>query len=321
MVVQRPYTILKNKNKYTDIAGKPITNAAHLEYAKSLVIPPAYRDVKIFIYPKGKIPSIVFEGTDEAGRLQQIYSKEHREAADREKFQKLIRFGELLPEIFSNMEKDVREKDHTLDRAIALILKIVSKCYFRIGHEKYEKMYESHGISTLQRKHFYVRGDSAVEIKFVGKKGVLNECLIEDPLLVRQIIEYMKGKKPEDYVFVHGGERVRAIEINDYLKKYDPDFTSKMFRTFDTNTLLIQFLGNRDRPTKLSLKERKHLITESMQEISQCVNNTPAICKKSYANADLIELYLEDPAAYEKMFMRNTKSPREQFISFLRTLA
>lgn len=320
MVVKRPYTILKNGNKYTDIAGKAITNKEHLEYARSLVIPPAYRDVRIFIYPRGKIPSIVFEGIDSAGRLQQIYSKEHREQADRSKFQKLIKFGEMMPDIFSQMEKHVRERGRTLNRAVALILKIVSKCYFRIGHQKYEKMYESHGISTLQRKHFYVRS-GAVEVKFIGKKGVLNECLIEDPILVGQIKEYLKGKGPEDHVFVHGeGQRVKAIEINDYLKKYDPEFTSKMFRTFDTNTLLIQFLGNRDKPSKLTLADRKKLLVEAMKEISQCVNNTPAICRKSYANAELIELYLEDPKEYERLFMRDDKSPREQFIRFLKSL-
>lgn len=308
--------ILKDENnKLTDLNGKPIADKAIAEYVKNLVIPPAYKNVRIY-YENN--PKILYDGIDAKGRLQQIYSKKWRTAADKQKFKKLIKFGKELPKIFGNINKHILDKNNTQNKCIAIILKIVSVCYFRIGNHKYEKLYESHGISTIKKHHIYER-PNAVEIKFIGKKGVLNECMIEDKELVSVIKEYIKSKKQNDYIFTYTlegkQERIRATEINDYLKKYDPEFTSKMFRTFDTNTLLIDFLKNRDRANLLTKNERKKNIVAAMKEISQCVNNTPAICKKSYANADLIEMYIENPVRFDK-FM-SSKNSRELFIDFL----
>ncbi len=308
--------IYKDGNTLTNHQGKRITDSVILEYVKSLVIPPAYQKVRIFYEPN---PKILYEGTDSKGRLQQIYSKKWRTAADRLKFKKLIKFGKEIPKIFANIEKHINEKSNTQNKCIAIILKIISVCYFRVGNHKYEKLYESHGISTIKKHHIYER-PRAIEIKFIGKKGVLNECLIEDAALVGIIKDYIKNKKPNDYVFVytHEGrnERIRATEINDYLKKYDPEFTSKMFRTFDTNTLLVDYLKNRGKANSLTKTERKKNLVAAMKEISQCVNNTPAICKKSYANADLMEMYIENPIQFDKR-MANGATSREIFINFL----
>ena len=301
----------------TDIRGHPVEDKATEEYVKSLVIPPAYKNVRIFFEPN---PKIVFEGTDSKGRLQQIYSKKWRTAADKKKFQKLIEFGKQLPEIFKHIDKNMRSKKLTKDKCISIILKIISVCYFRVGNKKYETLYSSYGISTIKKQHIYELPNS-IEIRFIGKKSVLNECLITEPDLVAIIKDLIKNKKPTDYVFMwlNGKEleQVRATEINDYLKKYDDAFTSKMFRTFDTNTLLIDFLRNRGSAFGLKPNVRKKNIVAAMKEISQCVNNTPAICKKSYANSDLIEMYIENPIKWDKAMPIGKTTSRELFIRFL----
>lgn len=53
-----------------------------------------------------------------------------------------------------------------------------------------------------------------------------------------------------------------------------------------------------------------------MKEISKCVNNTPAICRKSYANAELINMYVNSPRKFYKLF-NSSLSSRELFILFL----
>ena len=154
--------ILKDENnKLTDLNGKPIADKAIAEYVKNLVIPPAYKNVRIY-YENN--PKILYDGIDAKGRLQQIYSKKWRTAADKQKFKKLIKFGKDLPIIFGNIYKHIFDKNNTQNKCIAIILKIVSVCYFRIGNHKYEKLYESHGISTIKKHHIYER-PNAVEIK------------------------------------------------------------------------------------------------------------------------------------------------------------
>ena len=299
-----------------DSKGKQISDPKLKEYVKQLVIPPAYKDVIIFYEPN---PKILFEGRDAKGRRQQIYSKKWRTKADQEKFKKLILFGKMMPKIFADIDKNMKDKKSTIKKCVSFILKIISKCYFRVGNQKYEKLYSSHGISTIQRQHIYVR-PNAVEIKFIGKKGVLNECSIEGEL-AEQIKEYISKKKPKDYIFtfIESGteHRILATEVNTYLKEYDSEFTSKMFRTFDANTMLIDFLKNREKAQTLSPNMRKKNIVEAMKEISKCVNNTPAICKKSYINGDLITLYLEQPRKFDMLIHKNPKTSREVFVEFL----
>lgn len=298
----------------TDVSGTPIKDRSIDEYVKGLVIPPAYKNVRIFHEAN---PKIVFEGTDSKGRLQQIYSKKWRSAADKKKFQKLIEFGKKLPAIFRHIEQNIKGKKLTRDKCISIILKIISVCYFRVGNQKYESLYSSYGISTIKKHHIYLHPDS-LDIRFIGKKGVLNECFISSPDLVATIKELIKSKKPNDYVFTYANaELVRATEINDYLKKYDEEFTSKMFRTFDTNTLLIDFLRNRGAAFSSSPAIRKKNIVAAMKEISKCVNNTPAICKKSYSNADLMDMYLSNPIKWDRAMPIGQVSSRELFIKFL----
>lgn len=307
----------KDDGSLTDIHGKSVRDTATLAYVKSLVIPPAYKNVRIFMEDD---PKIVFEGTDSKGRLQQIYSKKWRAAADRNKFKKLIKFGKLLPNIFANIEKHILEKRHTKNKCIAIILKIISQCYFRVGNQKYEKLYQSHGISTIKKHHIYDHPKS-IEIRFIGKKGVLNECMILDTELVNILKEYILKKKPNQDIFtyVENGkmERIKHTDINDYLKKYDEAFTSKMFRTFDANTLLIDYLRNRGKAVVLSMSQRKKNIVDAMKEISKCVNNTPAICKKSYINMELIETYIDDPVRFDRIIPLGKVTARELFIKFL----
>jgi DNA topoisomerase-1 len=309
---------IKDKN------GKPVTDKKILDYIKVLVIPPAYRDVKIFIESS---PKILFEGFDDKGRKQQIYSCNWIKKAKRKKFQSLLKFGKMLPNIYLSINKHIRSPGIGKEKIISMILRIISVCYFRIGNLKYQKLYGSFGISTIQKKHVLIGKGSNIEIKFIGKKGVLNECVVTDEILIKEIKNLYNSKaSPTDFMFVYeeASEKklITALDVNDWLKGHDPSFTTKMFRTFDTNVLLIEYLkrhhsGTLPGPAELKISHRKKNIVNAMKEISNCVNNTPAICKKSYANNDLIELYIHHPKKFEKEVLSDASS-RVIFINFLK---
>ena len=93
----------KDKNikyKIIDKNENIITDMKILNYIKSLVIPPAYDDVTIF-YEKS--PKILFQGFDNKGRLQQIYSANHKKESSKKKFCHLMEFGKIL----SKIENDI----------------------------------------------------------------------------------------------------------------------------------------------------------------------------------------------------------------------
>ena len=79
--------------RYVDSHGAPVVDD-RLRRIEQLVIPPAWRDVWISPSPSAKLQAT---GVDAAGRRQYLYHPEYRAAREQEKFDRLVRFGELLP--------------------------------------------------------------------------------------------------------------------------------------------------------------------------------------------------------------------------------
>jgi DNA topoisomerase-1 len=310
----------KPKFKILDKNDEHVADKTVLEYIKKLTIPPAYKNVTIF-YEKS--PKILFEGYDDKNRKQQIYSPEHKKKAAHKKFCHLLDFGAVLPKIESDLKKYIKTTKPTKQKIIALIIKIVMICGFRIGNLKYKKLYNSFGISIILKKHIKMENQNML-ISFIGKKGVLNECVVKDKELIGEINKLLVGKKPDDYVFKYNFDRewntVKATEINNWLKSYHKHISSKFFRTFDTNILFIEYMRlHAVDPEKLSLVGRKKLTNEALKVISCQINNTPGICKREYLYIEMLTIFLEKPKKFRSYFYNCTCS-RRCFLKFLRDM-
>jgi DNA topoisomerase-1 len=317
------YEYYANKDK----KDKKVIDKKVLEYINNLTIPPAYNDVEIFIE---KSPKILFQGLDSKGRLQQIYSPKWREKADREKFKALIDFGYKLPQMTLKMQEHIKSPQRSKEKIISIILRIVSLCGFRIGSIKYQKLYGSVGLITLDSSHikFIVSkktNELECHINFIGKKGVKNDCVVKDKKIINEIELLSKGKGKKEYIFTYfdtqtkEDKHITANDINDWLKTYNPNFTSKFFRTFDVNSMLIGILDS-TKPQSLTLNQRKKKIIDIIKDISCQINNTPTVCKKSYLNPDLIHLYIEHPKKYNDLLIKGDSNSHLKFIHFLESL-
>jgi DNA topoisomerase-1 len=307
----------KLKFKYLDNKQNPITDKKIMDYITSLVIPPMYNNVEIFYENK---PKILFQGLDVKGRLQQIYGPEHKKKAMKKKFCNLIKFGNVLPAIKKDFEYHLKSTKPDKNKIISIILKIVMSCGFRLGNLKYVKLYNSFGIANIQKQHISMKG-ADMYIKFIGKKSVINTCIIKKQCLVNEINKLLKNKTQKEYVFTYidiDGKNniIKAIEINNYLKAYDPVITSKMFRTWDTNVLFIEQMRLHEDPTKTTIQQRKKIIIKSMKIISSQINNTPTIAKKDYLHVDLWNMYVDKPNKYKKLF-NNKQQAITCFINYL----
>ena len=129
--------------KVVDKNNSIVKNKKVLEYIESLVIPPAYKDVKIFCETS---PKILYQGYDTNNRLQQIYSSSHKKKSNKKKFCSLLTFGKMLPRIHTDMKIFSVESEITLNKIVSIILRIVTHCGFRIGNLKYQSLYGSFGI-------------------------------------------------------------------------------------------------------------------------------------------------------------------------------
>ena len=322
MIIRR----VGEKGKYTfvDSGNKQIHDIEILEYITKLVIPPNYNNVKIFYQVAGQ-PKILYQGYDSKERLQRIYSDEWKKKATRRKFCELLNLAEQIHNITASVRKEMVSEKLTKKKCIAMIIRIVMVCYFRIGNKRYQELYGSFGAMNIKKKHVVFKkdgdGKEYMYLSFSGKKGVLNTCSIYDVALIREVKKILRFRDDDEMVFKwsdHGvGIPVRAIDINYWLKTFDPNITSKDFRTYDSNILLIIFLTSQIDPVKLSVTARKKIIVVAMKEISEKIHNTPAILKKNYAAGGIISLYVDQPHRFKRYFF-NDGTPRSSLIHYLR---
>ena len=97
----------RRRFRYADSRGNPILDEDRLRRIEQLVIPPAWRDVWISPNPGAKLQAT---GVDAAGRRQYLYHPEYRAAREQEKFDRLVRFGELLPTLRTHLARRSRSR-------------------------------------------------------------------------------------------------------------------------------------------------------------------------------------------------------------------
>src|SRR5438477_3527059 len=90
--------------KYRDATGRQITNEAELERISSLVIPPAWKHVRISPSARSRLQAI---GIDTSGRVQYIYHPQYAARQQRKKYEKIERFGEYLPALRRQTNEDI----------------------------------------------------------------------------------------------------------------------------------------------------------------------------------------------------------------------
>lgn len=295
--------ILKKKNKYYTKNNQLITNKNTLDYIHSLGIPPAYKNVNINLNKNAKI---IVKAKDELGRSQYMYNKNWIKKQDINKQCKMYDFGLILPTLNKEIDKHLNSKEMTKLKVISIILSIMMSCNFRIGNEVFKDKYNSYGISTIEKKHIKYNDDNEVNINFVGKRGVENSCTIRDKKIIKMINFLYNQSSKNENIFKYrndNGEKIiiNSDDVNTFLKKFG-DFSSKDFRTWMANKNFILYLNEYDQsmPNETENK-RKKIIKNTIHDTANSLHHTPAICKKSYINKNLINLYLENGKKMENI--------------------
>jgi len=274
----------KDNFEYYTKYNKKITDLKILKKIKKIYIAPAYIDVKIYLDS-----DILATGIDKAGRKQYVYSKEMKEKRELKKYKRLKILSENINNLKNKINKDLREDEFTKEKLIALLLKIMDLCNFRSGNKKYEKLYGSYGLITLHKKHIFIKKDY-VEIDFIGKKGVLNNCLIKNKniqILIKKVYNISSNDDPYLFSIVDNENnkivKVLINDVNEYLKIFK--ITCKDLRMWNANIIFLKNL-------KLELNntdDRKKLIRSSINKTAILLHHTPAICKSSYIFKKIIE--------------------------------
>ena len=277
--------------RYYDSKGNEITDLTKIERIESLRIPPAWREVWISPRPSAKLQAV---GLDAAGRRQYLYHPAYRAQQEQAKYDRLVRFGEKLPQIRAAMAEHMDRDELDRERVCAIALRLINIGWFRPGSERYAKESKTYGITTLRKSHVKVRG-SRIALSFRGKHKVWVRTALVDSELADALKELLKLRGGGRlFRYRQDGELMNLTDrrLNEYINAYmGEEFSAKDFRTWG-GTLLAS-IALAERGVADTETQAKKTVTAVCRAVADRLGNTPAVCRASYISPAVIEQYMD----------------------------
>ena len=199
---------------YLDLeTGAGVDDADHLERIAAMVLPPAWRDVWITYLPDGHIQAV---GTDKAGRRQYRYHEEWTRQRAAEKFLRVARLGEVMPDVRTELGRRLQGDGLERDRVMAGAVWLLDLGVFRVGGDEYAAGDDaSFGLATLRREHAVAARSGTVEFKFVAKAGVPRTMNIHDAATHRLVTSLKRRRGGGDDLLAYRTRRGRSTTWHD----------------------------------------------------------------------------------------------------------
>ncbi len=283
---------------YRDWTGRPVRDAALKRRFAALAIPPAWTEVWICRYANGHVQAT---GRDQAGRKQYIYHPRWRDARDREKFDRTIELGRVLPRIRKRVDADLEQDGLPRAKVLAAVVRLLETTLARIGNPEYARRNDSYGLTTLRKKHVDLDGGEAIALDFEGKSGKSWRVEVNDPRVVEVIEDCLEtpGYELFKYLDDEGVRRdVTSDDVNAYLREVaGVEVTAKDFRTWAATVLAAAALSEAE--VAATAKDNDKQLVAVVKQVAEQLGNTPAICRQAYIHPEILdvasELQLETP--------------------------
>ena len=275
---------------YIGLDGRPVRDPATLARIKALAIPPAYTDV--WISPDSDT-HLQATGRDARGRKQYRYHPRWREEREQTKFDRLLAFGQALPQIRARADADLRRHGLPREKVLGAIIQLLDRTLIRVGNREYAVTNKSFGLTTLRDRHVAVAG-ATVRFRFRGKSGIEHAIALNDRRLARVVKQCrdLPGYHLFQYLDDDGQrQEIDSSDVNDYLREIGgDDFTAKDFRTWAGTVGCLLALCEHE--VADSPVASKHHLLAAVKATAQQLGNTPTVCRKSYIHPAVIAAYL-----------------------------
>lgn len=258
---------------------------------ESLAIPPAWTEVWICRDPRGHIQAT---GRDARGRKQYRYHPAWASLRDQGKYRRMVAFARALRGIRRRVQRDLALPGLPRERSLAAVVRLLDATHIRVGNSEYARDNDSFGLATLRRRHVAVRGGH-IRLCFAGEGGKSHDVELHDPAVAGVIRECLRRPGPEVFKYVDEDGRVcdvGASDVNAYLRQVaEGDFTAKDFRTWAATVTVVRELQRGGDAG--SAVERKQRLLAAIDVAAAHLNNTRAICRRSYVHPAVVRAWLE----------------------------
>jgi DNA topoisomerase-1 len=276
--------------RYETADGRRIEDEAASERIRALVIPPAWREVRISPSPRNPLQAI---GVDKAGRVQRIYHPSSVARRARSKYEKIERFGEVLPRLRQKTNEDIAREGLGKERVLAVVVRLINDLYFRVGSEESVKRYRTYGVTTLRNRHLEIEKGGRLVFKFTGKHHIKHRRILVDEELAALVrdIKSLGGSKLFQYVGEDGKTRpVSPRDVNDYIKAAaGAEFSAKDFRTWGGTLLAAVELA--ELGCCENERQSKRNLAAAVKRVAERLGNTPTVCRACYIHPKVLEAY------------------------------
>ena len=183
----------------------------------------------------------------------------------------------------------------------ALACRLMMHTGIRIGNESSSEGYmikphpnskktaefvKTYGLTTLLPNHIQIQRGKAF-INFIGKKNVENSFLVNG-VLTKQIKAVLATVADGETFF-----EITAYELTKFIKRYvGRRFTSKDFRTMRANMYASEKMAEFiKQPAPATKRAYNGEVREISEYVAEKLNNTPSVCKKSYIDGDMWQIF------------------------------
>lgn len=276
---------------YNDATGRKVAEEASLERIKLLVIPPAWKFVRISPSATSRLQAV---GMDGIGRIQYLYHARFLAAQRRKKFAKIEKLGDYMPQLRKITNAHISLDGFPRDKVFAIMIRLINSLYIRMGTDKSVRQYKTYGITTLQNRHLEIRRKGELIFEFVGKSSIKHRKILADielAELLAELKELGSSRKLFHYIDDEGKPHaVKPGEINRYIKSLTAaEFSAKDFRTWGATLLAavaLADLGKAEDDDQL-----KKNINRAVKHVAEQLGNTPAVCRGSYIHPGVLQAY------------------------------
>ncbi len=271
---------------------KKITDPELLDYLISLTIPPNWTNVWISPY---KNSHILVTARDKNNKKQYRYHPLWVENRQQQKFKLMINFGQFLPHIRKQVDKELKQKiEPSKMQIICAIIYLLDNYHVRIGNSYYAKQNKSYGVTTLRKKHLSLNKNKAF-LTFRGKNDKLWELILNDKSILKVLkkCQEIPGHELFKY-YKNDNEReiITSQDINHYLQTLTNfPFTAKDFRTWIACREILFKLVN----LEIDAQSESHDgLAKTIEEVAAGLGHTPSICIKKYIYPGIITAWKDE---------------------------
>lgn len=274
--------------EYFYASGRKVHAKKTLHRLHKLVIPPNWQNVRIASEPSSDLQAT---GYDAKGRKQYIYHANWHEKQQVAKFERLSEFGVALPEFRKFCWEQVRSEDWGPDKTLSLVCLLLDHTGLRIGNRHYTQQNNTHGLTTLRRKHLQ-QDDDHVTLSFVGKHNKPRNVEVEDSELAELVAQSAQERGYALFRYEDNAGRwhdVDADDVNQFIHaNLGEAYSCKDFRTWGASRFALLALP--DVRLKILENSRRSWPATLTSHVAAMLGNTPTVCRQYYLHPNIYQI-------------------------------